>query len=96
LELNASLKEDELPVLAFLGERLDPTPSLSRKSAISLGCILIRRTRRWCWPTSAQIEQIKMLHAAGSKLGEIAKTLGVHHFTVLRALKPKDEKRESA
>jgi hypothetical protein len=37
--------------------------------------------------TAAQIEQIKVLHAGGNKLADIAKTLGVHHFAVMHAIK---------
>lgn len=40
-------------------------------------------------PTAEQIERIKALHAEGKKLGEIAKAVGVHHFTVLRVLNQK-------
>jgi hypothetical protein len=44
-------------------------------------------------PTAEQIEQIKALHAEGKKPGEIGKAVGVHHFTVLRVLNQKGEKK---
>lgn len=39
--------------------------------------------------TPEQIEQIRMFHAAGKKLGEIAKEVGLHHLAVWGVLKPK-------
>jgi hypothetical protein len=44
-------------------------------------------------PTAEQIERIKALHAEGKKPGEIGKAVGVHHFTVLRVLNQKAEKK---
>lgn len=44
-------------------------------------------------PTTEQIERIKALHAEGKKPGEIGKAVGVHHFTVLRVLNQKAEKK---
>jgi hypothetical protein len=38
-------------------------------------------------PTSEQIDQIKRLNASGKKLSEIAKEVGLHHFTVMRVIK---------
>jgi len=40
-------------------------------------------------PTPEQIEQIKRLSAAGKKLSEIAKEVGLHHLAVWGILKPK-------
>ncbi len=40
-------------------------------------------------PTPEQIEQIGKLNAAGKKPGEIAKVVGLHHFTVMAVLKSK-------
>ncbi len=40
-------------------------------------------------PTVDQIEQIKKLSAAGKKPGEVAKAVGLHHFTVMAVLKSK-------
>jgi DNA invertase Pin-like site-specific DNA recombinase len=40
-------------------------------------------------PTPEQVEQIKTLHAAGKKPGEIAKAVGLHHLAVWGILKPK-------
>lgn len=41
-------------------------------------------------PTAEQIEQIKKLSAAGKKLSEIAKEVGLHHLAVWGILKPKN------
>lgn len=38
-------------------------------------------------PTTEQIEKIKSMSAAGKKLAEIAKAVGLHHFAVMRVLK---------
>jgi len=38
-------------------------------------------------PTPEQIEQIKKLNAAGKTPGEIAKEVGLHHFSVMAVLK---------
>jgi hypothetical protein len=38
-------------------------------------------------PTEDQIAQMKLLHAEGKPLAEIAKELGVHHLTVLNIVK---------
>lgn len=38
-------------------------------------------------PTADQVERIKSLNAAGKKLAEIAKQVGLHHFTVMGVLK---------
>ena len=40
-------------------------------------------------PTPEQIEQIKKLHATGKRPGEIAKEVGLHHFSVMGVLKSK-------
>ena len=40
-------------------------------------------------PTAQQIEQMKTLYGAGKSIGEIAKEIGVHQFTVYRALNSK-------
>jgi hypothetical protein len=37
--------------------------------------------------TTEQVETIKTLNAAGKKLGEIAREVGLHHFVVMRILK---------
>lgn len=43
-------------------------------------------------PTPEQIEQIRKLNAAGKKLAEIAKEVGLHHLAVWGILKPKADK----
>jgi hypothetical protein len=37
--------------------------------------------------TPELIDQVKIFDAAGKKLGEIAKEVGLHHFVVMRILK---------
>jgi HB1, ASXL, restriction endonuclease HTH domain len=46
--------------------------------------------------TPEQVEQIKTLHAAGKKPGEIAKEVGLHHLAVWSILKPKTDKETRA
>jgi hypothetical protein len=38
-------------------------------------------------PTAEQVEQIKKLHEEGKRPGEIAKEVGLHHFSVMGVLK---------
>jgi hypothetical protein len=40
-------------------------------------------------PTPEQVEQIMKLHAGGKKPGEIAKAVGLHHFSVAHVIKSK-------